>query len=147
MPWTRKDYPVSMKNLPVAVRNKAIEIANALLEEKKMEDGIAIATAISRAKDWAENRGMISEAPPGTSRKTDVKKHGEDRHVVPHGERWAVKKEKAKKEKIFETKPDAVSAAKKEAKSANASITIQDKHGKIEKRQSFNPNRRAAKQS
>jgi uncharacterized protein YdaT len=34
MPWTKTDYPNSMKNLPTAVRNKAIEIANALLEEK-----------------------------------------------------------------------------------------------------------------
>ena len=146
MPWTRKDYPISMKNLPAAVRNKAIEIANALLEERNMNEGIAIATAISRAKDWAENHGKTSEAPPGVSRKTDVKKHGEDRYVAPRGEEWAVKKEKTKKEEIFETKQEAVSSAKKEAKNANASVTIQGKHGKIEKRQSFNPNRKAPKQ-
>ena len=85
MPWTKKDYPDSMKNLPEAVRNKAIEIANALLEEKNMEEGIAIATAISRAKDWAANHGRQSEASEGTSRKTDVKVHGEDRYVSPHG--------------------------------------------------------------
>ena len=69
MPWTKTDYPVSMKNLPEAVRNKAIEIANALLEEKNMDEGIAIATAISRAKDWAETHGKQSEAPAGTSKK------------------------------------------------------------------------------
>ena len=40
-----------MKNLPVAVRNKAIEIANDLLEERDMDEGIAIATAICRVKD------------------------------------------------------------------------------------------------
>jgi len=57
MPWTKKDYPNSMKNLPAAVRNKAVEIANALLDERNMDEGIAIATAISRAKDWAENHG------------------------------------------------------------------------------------------
>lgn len=34
MPWTKTDYPNSMKNLPAAMRNKAIEIANALLEER-----------------------------------------------------------------------------------------------------------------
>jgi hypothetical protein len=34
MPWTKTDYPNSMKNLLAAVRNKAIEIANALLEER-----------------------------------------------------------------------------------------------------------------
>jgi uncharacterized protein YdaT len=47
MPWTKKEYPVSMKNLPAAVRNKAIEIANALLEERQMEEGIAIGFSCS----------------------------------------------------------------------------------------------------
>ena len=51
MPWTKIDYPNAMKNLVVAVRNKAIEIANALLDERHLDDGIAMATAISRAKD------------------------------------------------------------------------------------------------
>src|SRR3990170_8753729 len=139
MPWTRQKYPASMKNLPEEVRNKAIEIANALLEEKDMAEGIIIATAISRAKDWAENRGKQSEAPRGMSKKTDVKKHGEDRYVVPHGDDWTVKKEKGKKEAVFGTKDKAVRKAKEEAKAANASVTIQGKHGKIEKRESYNP--------
>lgn len=56
MPWNKKNYPVSMKNLPVAVRNKAIEIANAILEDGHTDEGIAIATGISRAKDWVKNR-------------------------------------------------------------------------------------------
>lgn len=147
MPWTKTDYPVSMKNLPATVRNKAIEIANALLEERNMEEGIAIATVISRAKDWAENRGKKSEATKGTSKKTDVKQHGEDRYVVPQGEDWAVKKEKGEKEEVFDTRKHALKAAQKKAKSANASVTVQGKHGKIESRQSFNPNRKAPKQS
>ena len=146
MPWTKKDYPASMKNLPDEVRNKAIEIANALLEERNMDEGIAIATATSRAKDWAANRGKESEAPEGTSRKSDVKKHGEDRYVTPHGDDWVVKKEKGKKEEIFSTKKEAVKEAKQEAKESNAAVTIQGKHGRIEQRQSFNPNKRAPKQ-
>jgi uncharacterized protein YdaT len=141
MPWTKQTYPASMKNLPAAVRNKAIEIANALLKEKEMKEGIIIATAICRAKDWAENRDMPSEAPAGTSKKTDVKKHGEDRYVVPHNDDWAVKKEKGKTEKVFHTKDKAVRKAEEEAEAANASVTIQGKHGKIEKRKSYNPNR------
>ena len=47
MPWTKSDYPVSMKNLPLKVRNKAID---ALLDKKNMDEGILIATSISRAK-------------------------------------------------------------------------------------------------
>lgn len=54
MPWTEYNYPASMKNLPELVRLKAIEIANALLEENKMEEGLIIATAISRAKKWVK---------------------------------------------------------------------------------------------
>jgi uncharacterized protein YdaT len=54
MPWTKKNYPNSMKNLDPHVRDKAIEIANALMEEESMEEGKAIPIAISKAKEWAE---------------------------------------------------------------------------------------------
>lgn len=144
MPWTKSNYPDSMKNLPSAVRNKAIEIANALLEERHMQDGIAIATGISRAKDWAETRGKPSEAPKGTSKKTDVKVHGEDRYVIPQEKGWAVKKERGK-EQLFNTKKEAIAAAKEAVKAANATLTIQRKDGKIQSRQSFNPNRKVPK--
>jgi uncharacterized protein YdaT len=56
MPWTDKDYPVSMKNLTAEVRRKAIEIANALLEEGS-DEGRAIAIGTAKAEEWAENRG------------------------------------------------------------------------------------------
>jgi uncharacterized protein YdaT len=56
MPWTKTDYPDSMKNLDKKVREKAIEIANALVSEEKMEDGRAIPIAISKAKEWAEKK-------------------------------------------------------------------------------------------
>lgn len=146
MPWTKTDYPVSMKNLPVAVRNKAIEIANALLDERNMEEGIVIATAISRAKDWAANRGKKTENP-GKSKISDVKEHGKDRYVVPHEDEWAIKVEGEKKEKVFHTKKDAVKRARKEAKDVNGSLTIQRKDGRVERRISYNPNRRAPKQT
>jgi uncharacterized protein YdaT len=35
MPYTKNDYPDSMKNLSSDVREKAIDILNKLLEEKK----------------------------------------------------------------------------------------------------------------
>jgi uncharacterized protein YdaT len=147
MPWTKSDYPDSMKNLPEAVRDKAIEIANALLEEKHMDDGIAIATAISRAKDWAANRDQETERPDA-SKITDVKQHGEDRYVVPHEKEWAIKVEgEGKVEKVFHTKKDAVRQARREARSVNGSLTIQQKNGKVEKRISYNPRKTAVKQS
>lgn len=139
MPWTKKDYPDSMKNLPENVRNKAIEISNALLEEKDMDEGIAIATGISRAKDWAENRGMQSDTKKD-NRKTDVKKHGADRMVSATEEGWEVKKESNKSSKSFDTKKEAVKQAREGAKKDNASVTIKNKDGKVSSRKSYNPN-------
>lgn len=136
-----------MKNLPAEVRNKAIEIANALLEEKDMDEGIVIATAISRAKDWAANRGKRVDNPE-KSRISDVKKHGEDRYVIPYeNSKWAIKVEGSENvEKVFPRKQEAVIQARKEAKQANASLTVQKRTGKLEKRISYNPNRRAVRQ-
>lgn len=148
MPWTKKSYPVSMKNLPADVRGKAIDIANALLEEEQMEEGIAIATGISRAKDWAANRGKKIKSANASARPTDAKRHGEDRYVTPHNDGWAVKKERAgRAQKIFERKADAISHARKDARDANAALTIQSKNGRVQKRISYNPNRRSAKTS
>lgn len=64
MPSTNKDYLPAMKNLSVKVRHKAIEIANAILHEGKLDEGRVIATAISKAKDAADD---------GTKKKTDSK--------------------------------------------------------------------------
>lgn len=50
MPWYHGDYPPSYKNQPRALREKAVEIANALLKEG-MEEGIAIATGLKRARE------------------------------------------------------------------------------------------------
>lgn len=147
MPWTKNEYPNSMKNLPAEVREKSIEIANALLEEKSMDEGLAIATAISRAKDWAVNRGKDIEPQSSDAKSTDVKQHGEDRYVIPYEDKeWAIKKEGAERvEKIFHSKKDAVSQARKEAREAKASLTIQKRTGKVEQRISYNPNKRATK--
>jgi uncharacterized protein YdaT len=139
MPWTKTNYPNSMKNLPATVRNKAVEIGNALLEERHMDEGIAIATAISRAKDWAAEHGKKVDNPE-KSRITDVKTHGQDRVVIPYKKEWAIKLEgKEKVESVFHTKKQAVSQARQEAKEINGSLTIQLKTGKIDKRISYNP--------
>jgi uncharacterized protein YdaT len=148
MPWTKKNYPDSMKNLPEAVREKSIEIANALLDETNMNEGVAIATAISRAKDWAANRGKEFKTRSPDGRTTDVKQHGEDRYVVPHEEgKWAIKKEGNERvSKIIPDKREAVKEARKEAKEANASLTIQKRDGKVQQRVSYNPNKQFKKQ-
>jgi uncharacterized protein YdaT len=139
MPWTKKNYPDSMKNMPVKVREKAIEIANVLLEEENMEEGIAIATAISRSRDWAAERGLHYKNRED-SRLTDVKKHGRDRYVIPHDEGWAIKVEgHTNPERLFGTKLEAVQEARKETKKVNGTLTIQKKTGRVEKRVSYNP--------
>src|SRR5688572_28155588 len=147
MPWTKNNYPVSMKNLPKEVREKSIEIANALLEDRHMDDGLAIATAISRAKDWAANRGKETESKTSGSRSTDVKKHGEDRYVIPYAkDKWAIKNEGAERvEVIFDYKKEAIAQARKEARKSNASLTIQKRTGKVQGRVSYNPNKKAKK--
>ncbi len=115
MPWTKTNYPASMKNLPEAVRTKAIEIANALLKNKNSEDGIAltIATAISQAKEWAVSYGIHSES--GRSFSAETKNRRGD-NTTPD-DKW-------------ESRP---------------TITAQGKHGKIEKRESFNLVRKTPK--
>lgn len=67
MPWTKDDYPPSMKNLMADVRNKAIEIANALLEDG-YEEGRAIAIATAQAEEWAGNRGKQVKKKRASSR-------------------------------------------------------------------------------
>ena len=139
MPWTKRDYPDSMKNLPAAVRDKAIGIANALLKQRDIDEGIVIATAISRAKDWAVNHGKKAEASHGASHTTDVKHHGADRYVIPVEDGWRVKREGASRAVKYDTKREAVMHAREEAKHDNASLTIQGRDGKIQSRVSYNP--------
>lgn len=55
MPWSKDDYPASMKNLDPKVRNKAIEIANALLRENYSE-GRAIAIGTAQAHEYVEGK-------------------------------------------------------------------------------------------
>ncbi len=55
MPWTKEDYPDSLKHFTAPVRNKAVEIANALLEDG-YEEGRAISIETAQAKEWGEHR-------------------------------------------------------------------------------------------
>lgn len=58
MPWYNGDYPPSYKNQPVKLRDKAVEIANALLKEG-VEEGIAIATGLKRAREFFTNEKKL----------------------------------------------------------------------------------------
>lgn len=144
MPWNEHNFPRSMKNLTTEVRNKAIEIANALLYEGQMPEGIAIATSISRAKDWAANRDIEIRANDD-GKITDMKSHGQDQYVIPKNGRWAVKTEMEEDIKPFSHKPDAIKFAREKAKEANSALVIQRRDGKIQKRISYNPNKKKAK--
>jgi len=57
MPWYNGDYPPSYKNQPLRLREKAVEIANKLLEEG-MEEGIAIATGLKRAREHFAKKSL-----------------------------------------------------------------------------------------
>lgn len=57
MPWTKEEYPASLKNFMAPVRNKAIAIANALLADGN-EEQRAIAIATAKAEEWADKRGI-----------------------------------------------------------------------------------------
>ena len=133
MPYTKKNYPASMKNLIPELRDKAIEILNALTEKEKMDIGKAIPTAISRAKDWAANRNK--NVPPSP---TDNKKHGEDVHVLPRESGWAIKKEKAERASaVFSKKMEAVSRAQNIARKNHGSLIIHRKTGDIQSKVSY----------
>jgi uncharacterized protein YdaT len=141
MPWDSKNYPRSLKNFTPEVRDKAVEIANALLAEGNMNEGIIIATATSRAKDWAANREIEVRAND-EGKITDVKQHGHDQYVIPKERGWAVKTEMENKERPFKVKTEAIKFARQKAKESNAALVIQRKDGKIQNRISYNPNRK-----
>ena len=133
MPYTKNDYPNTMKNLPKEVREKAIDILNTLLEDKNMKESVAIPTSISRAKDWAANRGIDFEKT-----ETDSKSHGNDLYVIPRNDEWMIKKEKSEKASFtFSNKKDAIDKAFEMAEDKKVNVTIYGTDGKIQTRRSF----------
>ncbi|WP_338776524.1 DUF2188 domain-containing protein [Metabacillus sp. FJAT-52054] len=113
MPWSKQDYPDSMKNLPDKTREKAIEIANALLEDK-YDEGRAIAIATSQAEKWADGR-----EEPGQTYKLHKRE-----------EKWVLEKEHSKRASFsFDTKADALSKARELVHIQNASIMIYKEDG------------------
>lgn len=53
-----------MKKLPRIVRNKVIDIGNAILKKANLEEEILITIAVSHAKKWTINQGIIAGTVP-----------------------------------------------------------------------------------
>ncbi|KQY87617.1 hypothetical protein ASD24_07185 [Paenibacillus sp. Root52] len=149
MPWNKHDYPVSMKNLEPRIRHKAIEIANALLEDG-YEEGRAIPIATAKAEEWGENHPESPHSNPDSSspKKSDnrhsssaERRHSEpvasskshdNIHVVPTDSGWAIKEEgKSSYQSTFETKAEAVDAAKALSHKQNIRAIIHNQDGQI----------------
>lgn len=123
MPWTKTDYPQSMKNLASQVREKAIEVANALVEDG-YDEGRAIPIAISQAKKWVENGSKESDE--------------HNLHVVTHPDGWAVRRANAKRASfVFEAQSEAQDKAVSMAQDDSVNVIIHGQDGKIEDQLSF----------
>ncbi|MBS4220870.1 DUF2188 domain-containing protein [Bacillus sp. FJAT-49711] len=115
MPWSKHDYPVSMKNLPDEVRNKAIEIANALVEDDK-DEGRAISIGIAQARKYFED---------GHDDRTEY-------HVMGDGEDWVLKRKDGERAiKREDTKEDLLEEAKEYVKDHNGVLFVHNKDGDI----------------
>jgi len=119
MPWTKKNYPNSMKNLEEEVREKAIEIANRLVEEE-YEEGRAISIATSKAKEWYENRGYESSS--------DI-----THHLVPDIGTWVFKALEGDERETFDTKEEAMDKIKEVSQKKAIKVMIHDANGKFQK--------------
>jgi hypothetical protein len=63
---------------------------------------------------------------------------GMNQHVIPSGDRWAVRRVGASRSsKVFETREEAVAAARSIARNNSADLYIHDRDGRISQRVSF----------
>lgn len=121
MPWTKSDYPDSMKNLNEYTRLKAIDIANAMVEDG-YEEKRAIPIAINQAKEWYED---ASNKEKSDLKEKDITDHKKDENssvglkdedvIVEYSEEdksWRVISKGAKKaDSLHNTKKEAVKRA------------------------------------
>lgn len=118
MPWTKEEFPDSMKNLKDEIRDKAIEIANKLVEDG-YEDDRAIPIAISQSKEWYDRRsGEIS---------TDI-----THHLTPHENGWLLKSKDDSERHVFETKVSAMKRIKEISEERAIKVMIHDSDGKFQ---------------
>ena len=137
MPYTKRDYPDSMKNLDKIVRVKAIDILNAMLKNG-YDEGQAIPISISQAKEWAED---ASDKEKKELSKEDITKHQKTSDSArlqnadvrvsydQEKEKWSVESEGAKQvDSYYETKKEAVTRAKEIADNRGTSIIKEKKN-------------------
>lgn len=116
MPWSKKNYPDSMKNLPDDVRGKAIEIANALLEEGYAE-GRSIAIAIDRARSFI---GKEEAERPYYE-------------VKAKEDKWCLMKKEGERNILAgETKQDVLTRAKEYVSEHDGILTVYKENGEKE---------------
>lgn len=122
MPYTKKDYPDSMKNMKEIARIKAIDILNAMLKDG-YDESRAIPITISKAKDWYED---ASNKEKSEMKKEDVTDHKKDVNssaklqdadvIVEYSEedeKWRVISKGAEKaDSLHKKKSDALDRAK-----------------------------------
>ena len=134
MPWTKSDYPPSMKNLNEYVRMKAIDIANAMVADGYEEDR-AIPIAINQAKEWYEDASNMEKSKLKKKDITDHKKDPstntklQDEDVIVEynedEEKWSVKTKGAKRaDSLHDTKKDAVNRAEEIVEYRDAKVIL-----------------------
>lgn len=138
MPFSRRDYPASMKNLDLEVRDKAIDIVNAMLEDG-YDESDAIPIAIAQAKDWADD---ASKDEKDKIRKKDLKDHKPNKGksgarlsdadvIVSYDydeEKWQVKSDGADQvEGYYDSKKEATDRAKEIADNRESQVIAKTK--------------------
>jgi uncharacterized protein YdaT len=136
MPWSKQDYPASMKNLTAEVRGKAIEIANALLDEGYGE-GRAIAIATAQAEKWAKRRDkpIRKEGAVGSTGHAIAKGYPDSDHAIhvitdPQGEGWIAKRDEQRIAQ-GQNKGDVLHKAREKAKAHQVELYVHNESGKI----------------
>ena len=134
MPYSKNDYPQSMKNLDDIVLIKAIDILNAMLAEG-YDENAAIPIAISQAKEWKDD---ASEEEINTLKHKDIKDHDEkekdhlqDANVKVYFDKekqeWAAKSVGAQRvSEYFDSKEKAKEKAQSIADNKGSKVIIED---------------------
>lgn len=131
MPYSKDEYPDSMKNLNLEVREKTVEILNTLLEEGKMNKGMAIATATKKAKEWAEDKGISVE-------RSEDESEGKDLHVKSHEDGWAIEEEDPDETKhVFDKKEYAIEKAREMARRNHTRLIIHKADGEVQEKKDY----------